>query len=101
MDRMEIIHNLIAKKIGRSWKEFARRLDVNENEIDAYDIQFNKDSRKITLEVLFRFKQNIFHNKHEWYSELRQALVYAKRNDIWEAVEDKVVHFGGIEQLNL
>lgn len=90
------MHKLIAGRIGRKWKEFARDLDFNENDIDNYENMFKKNSNNITMAILARFKQEtIFHNDHEWLFRLRRALDYAKRNDIAERVDNLVVHFGG------
>lgn len=99
---MNKIHELIARKIGRHWKEFARQLGVNENEIDAYDFDRNlrKDPRRITLQILIKFRQDrLFHNPQDWLSQIRRALHSAKRNDIYEEVEDRLIRIGGYKLL--
>lgn len=100
-DNVQKIHEVIADRIGRCWKNFSRLLGVIENDIDRYDLVFNRDSYQITLEVLAKFRQRDFHNIDEWLSLLRKALNYANRNDIWEEVENRVIHLGGSRRLIL
>lgn len=95
------IHRLIANKIGRNWKEFARKLDVIEDEIDMYDFQFGTNYYIITLDVLSKFRQKRFFNVDDWLHQIRIALNRAKRNDISEVLDHYVVRLGGSACLTL
>lgn len=98
-DGVKKVHELIASRIGRDWKNFARKLDVVESQIDHYDLTFNLDPQAITLQILKNFRGRDFFNEDEWLSKIRKALDYAKRNDIWENVDDLVIHLGGTGHL--
>lgn len=100
-DGVQQIHDLIASRIGRDWKNFARKLHVLESEIDRYDDIFKKKSCFATLRVLLKFRTGRFVNNDEWLYNIRRALDYANRNDIWESVEDLVVRLGGAGALHL
>lgn len=85
----DLVRTELQEKLGKSWLEFARALDIQECKIDDLKIKY-PDQCELCIKKILEIHDDKYHGK-EWTRKLLKALYKARRNDLRNSIEKILV----------